>query len=177
MEKTLKKDGKIGEKNQENTCMASSPQAGAVQAVLTSLQGCTQSCSAVSRRLLPTGVLRRRQTDSVPRHATISSSTGPPRSSVLGHSLSPLHPSGTGCRITSAPSSRSTPSKSHWRLTCLTARDWILTAAQTMRQSSTVWLLRALVTSSSCYGVLEIVWLLLLLLLNWISSKENDGAT
>jgi len=38
--------------------------AGPVQAVLTSLQGCTQSCSTVSRRLLPTGVLRRRQTES-----------------------------------------------------------------------------------------------------------------
>jgi len=41
--------------------LASSPQAGPVQAVLTSLQGRTQSCSTVSRRLLPTGVLRRRQ--------------------------------------------------------------------------------------------------------------------
>jgi len=34
-----------------------------VQAVLTSLQGRTQSCSTASRRLLPTGVLRRRQTE------------------------------------------------------------------------------------------------------------------
>jgi len=49
--------------------------------------------------------------------------------------------------------------------TYLFARDWILTAAETMWQSSTVWLPRALVTSSSCYGALEIVWLLLLLLL------------
>jgi len=39
------------------------------------------------------------------------------------------------------------------------------TAAETMWQSSTVWLPRVLVTSSSCYGALEIVWLLLLLLL------------
>jgi len=43
--------------------LASSPQAGPVQAVLTSLQGRTQSCSTVSRRLLPSGVLRRRQTE------------------------------------------------------------------------------------------------------------------
>jgi len=107
--------------------------------------------------------------DSDPRHATISSSTGPPRSSVLGHSLSPLRRIGTGCRIASAPSSRSTPSKPH----CLTVRDWILTAAETMRQSSTVWLPRALVTSSSCYGALEIVWILLLLLLLKLVDSSN----
>jgi len=41
----------------------------------------------------------------------------------------------------------------------------LLTAAETMRQSSTVWLTCALVMSSSCYGALEIVGLLLLLLL------------
>ena len=45
--------------------------------------------------------------------------------------------------------------------TCLTACDWILIAAETVWQSSTVWLTRALVTSLSCYGALEIVGLLL----------------
>jgi len=75
---------------------------------------------------------------------------------------------GFGCRPTSAPSSRLTPSTPHWRLTCLTARDWLLTAAETMRQSSTVWLTRALVMSLSCYGALEIVGLLLLLLVCYL---------
>jgi len=37
-----------------------------------------------------------------------------------------------------------------------------LNPAETVRQSSTVWLTRALVTSLSCYGALEIVGLLLL---------------
>ena len=51
--------------------------------------------------------------DSDLRHAMTSSSTGPAPSSVAGYSLSPLRWSGTGCRITSAPSNRSTPSKLH----------------------------------------------------------------
>ena len=51
--------------------------------------------------------------DSDLRHAMSSSSTGPAPSSVAGHPLSPLRWSGTGCRIISAPSSRSTPLKSH----------------------------------------------------------------
>jgi len=51
----------------------------------------------------------------------------------------------------------------------------VLTAAETMRQSSTVWLPGALVTSSSCYGAIEIVWLLLLLSL--IQDKKRKKKT
>jgi len=59
-----------------------------------------------------------------------------------------------GIDITSAPFSWSTPLKSHRRLcTCLTARDW--TAVETVWHSSTGWLTRALVMSSTCYGALE----------------------
>jgi len=92
--------------------LASSPQAGPVQAVLTSLQAVhtTQSCSSVSRRLLPTGVLRRRQTETQIRGTRRSrhrQDLHEVRCSVIRCR------SETGCRITSAPSSRSTPSKPH----------------------------------------------------------------
>ena len=68
-----------------------------------------------------------------------------------------------GIDITSALFCWSTRLKSHWRLCpCLTPPDW--TPAETVWHSSTGWLTRALVMSSTCYGALEIVGLLLLLL-------------
>jgi len=55
--------------------------------------------------------------------------------------------SGFGCRTTSAPSSRLTPSTPHWRLTCLTARDWI---AHCCRDNTT--LVNRMVDARPCNG-------------------------